>query len=479
MSYKSIFSWKITVKLPESTRISKESNNLFNVRTGHSFIKGIGGLSSYDFCPTVLDPTNVFHNALNKIKKNTGFKGRRFPYLNDQGERLNANIRLFGEGLIVITFDLSTIVESNIDEIFELQSISSHKDPYELARHICGLVISGNTADYTPISSPKVYPCVKTMIYGGDDKWISDNKAVEIITRHLEPNLNIVNKVIDKNHDHQLDKSHILVDRQGIFYRVPQSLINSNSVEKKFLGTCNLFEYAIAISILLNEGSINNLSIEEREFLNKLTFEPEILFLNSVTSLETWKLLIDEFRLTSLMNKVLSGSEEQPKKAGIWRSIFSKIKSIAPDSKTGLLIALVASGAYWAFSQSIYFPKLKKIFSTPDISIIQPNDSSKVTSYDGRVYIDWEEVERAKDYVISLEVLDSGKWSIPALDHRTIEQETEYDVTVTINNSYQFKIKARDNDGDVIAESNYSFFRVIDAKSKEKVKLQSKVKVNK
>ncbi|MBB1311811.1 hypothetical protein H5162_20595 [Pseudoalteromonas sp. SR41-8] len=479
MSYKSIFSWKVTVKLPESTQTYKKSNKLFNVRTGHSFIKGIGGLSSYDFCPTVLDPTNVFHNALNKIKKNTGFKGRRFPYENAEGARLNANIRLFGEDLVVITFDLSTVVESNIDEIFDLQNISSHKHPYELVRHICGLVLSGNITGYEPISSPKVYPCVKTTIFGGDDQWISDSKAVEIITRHLEPTQSIVNKVIDKNHNHQLDKSHILLDRQGVFYRIPQSLVNSNSVDKKFLGTCNLFEYAIAISILLNESYIDNLGKEELVFLNELIFEPEILFLNSVTSLETWKLLKDEFRLTSLMTKALNGLQEQPKEIGKLRSILSWIKSVSPESKTGVLIMLVVSGLYWGFSQSIYFPKFKKLFSTPDINIIKPVDTSKVTSTNGKVYIDWEEVDGAKDYVISLEVLDSGKWSIPSIDHRTIEQKTEYDVTVTINNSYQFKVKARDNVGDVIAESNYSSFRVTEAKSKEKTKLQNKVKTNK
>ncbi|HFK2925294.1 TPA: hypothetical protein ACGY8I_002829 [Aeromonas hydrophila] len=74
MNCENLLSWKIILELPESLHTEVESSNLFNLKTGNSFLKGVGGFSDDTFSPEVLDPTNVFHNALNKVKLSLGFK---------------------------------------------------------------------------------------------------------------------------------------------------------------------------------------------------------------------------------------------------------------------------------------------------------------------------------------------------------------------------------------------------------------------
>ncbi|MCZ6362899.1 fibronectin type III domain-containing protein [Vibrio parahaemolyticus] len=463
MNCENLLSWKIVLELPESLHTEVESSNLFNFKTGNSFLKGVGGFSDYTFSPEVLDPTNVFHNALNKVKLSLGFKGRRFPYTSSDDQQLNVNIRRFGSRVVIVTIQLKKPFVSDDSEIYELQKISNHPDIYTMAKSICGLILSGDCNAFNAIHSPKVYPCTQSVILG-ENNWISDRRAVEILTRHIEPNENIVSKVISKNVSHQLDASNILIDRQGIFYRVPERLVNSHSVNKKHLGTCNIFEYAVALSKVLEKKYFDNLDCVTKDYLKKLILEPELVILHSVTSLETWRLLVIEFKLDSLLSTV-SFEPKLTIKREPWWTFFTNIST---ESKRFWIICLIISGLCWAFQQSIYFDKLTSFFSMPEIEVIKPGDQEVIEVSDNSILIKWEEVDGASKYVINLHVLDSGKWALPPVDHRLIATTAQAKLTVSPKSSYKFSIEAYDSHGDQIAKSDESFFGVTTKKVTDK-----------
>lgn len=452
MNCENFLSWKIILELPESLHTEVESSNLFNLKTGNSFLKGVGGFSDDTFSPEVLDPTNVFHNALNKVKLSLGFKGRRFPYTGSDDQQLNVNIRRFGGRVVIVTIQLKKPFVSDDSEIYELQKISNHPDIYTMAKSICGLILSGDFYAFNAIHSPKVYPCTQSVILGEND-WISDRRAVEILTRHIEPNENIVSKVISKNASHQLDASNILIDRQGIFYRVPERLVNSHSVNKKLLGTCNIFEYAVALSKILEKNYFDNLDYVTKDFLKKLILEPELVILHSVTSLETWRLLVIEFKLDSLLSTVSFEPNREP-----WWTFLTKIST---ESKRFWIICLIISVLCWAFQQSIYFNKLTSVFSMPEIEVIEPDDQEVIEVSDNSILIKWENVDGASKYIIKLHILDSGKWVLPPVDHRLIATTAQTKLTVSPKSSYKFSIEAYDSHGDQIAKSEESFFDVV------------------
>ncbi|KNC68617.1 hypothetical protein [Pseudoalteromonas ardens] len=462
MNCENLLSWKIVLELPESLQPEVELSNLFNSKTGNSFLKGIGGFSDRTFSPEVLDPTNVFHNALNKVKLSLGFKGRRFPYTRSDDQQLNVNIRRFGARVVTVTIQLKKPLVSDETEIYELQKISNHPDVYTMAKSICGLILSGDFNDFNTVHSPKVYPCTQSLILG-EDNWISDSRAVEILTRHIEPNKNIVSNVISKNANHQLDASNILVDRQGIFYRVPERLVNSYSVNKKYLGTCNIFEYAVALSKMLEKKHFENLDFVTKDFLRKLILEPELVILHSVTSLETWKLLVLEFKLDSLLSKVSLEPEPKTRRKNWWE-FFTNIST---ESKRFWVISLIFAAVFWAFQQSIYFDKLTGVFSMPEIEVITPGDQESIEVSDNIVFIKWEEVDEASKYVLQLKVLDSGKWVLPPVGHRLVVTTAQAELTVLQKGSYKFSIEAYDSHDDQIANSGESFFDVAAKKVKD------------
>ncbi|MCA3929056.1 hypothetical protein [Vibrio vulnificus] len=464
MDYQSILSWKIVLKLSEISPDYTKNHKLFNIRTGKSFIKGIGGIDVDEcgFFPTVLEPTNIFHNALNRIKKDTGFKGRRFPYLNESGQKFNVSFRLYSNRTVIASIALLSDINSPKNGIPDLQKLSSHKEIYDIVCNALGLISSGDAKKFTVQTSPKIYPITQTII-GSESSWISDELAVEVVTRHPQPNENIVSDVVSKNSEHQLDNSNILMDRQGIFYRIPEHSFNSPSVKKKFLGTSNLFEYAVAISYLLRNGTYFRLNNVEKNFINEIITNPKLVFLESTTSLETWDLLVKEFRLDILLDSVSKKKAyNKEKEASRFIEMFSYLKSISPESKTGVLILAVLGGVWGVFSQTPYYDRLiDPIVSLKSIEIIVPEDAKLASPIDGKILIQWEEIKSSNDYIVFLEKLNSGQWVSTNEYHRTISQDNHTSVAVKEQESYRFRVEARNINGDIVAKSDLSYFNTI------------------
>ncbi|EHK9099458.1 hypothetical protein [Vibrio parahaemolyticus] len=303
-NYELSLSWKILIPLSKNTP-DYSSSDLFKCISGNSFIRKIGGIEDFSFAPVTLEPTVVFYNSLFKIKNEYSFSGKKFPYKDKYGNRINFSIRLHKKKFIVITVSILNFVKTDIKDIKNEQDLKQHIELYNLVKYISGLIVSGDAKNLKPMSSLKVYPCTVVYYCAENNTEIPDSIAVEILTRHSDLREEIVNSVINKNDQHQLNSSNILVDRQGIFSRIPFSLYKNSEVKKKHISSSNLFELSIVIyKLLSNKHTI--LNDELVKHLEKIINHPDLFIINSVTARKTLELLISEFNLVKLFNVKLS-----------------------------------------------------------------------------------------------------------------------------------------------------------------------------
>lgn len=93
MTYTVKLVWKVFGRLADDVRPYEETHGssrdgprdpadqLFNVTTGKSFLRDIGGNAKNTFVPLVLSPTHVFYNALRPtvVQSRLSLHGKKFP----------------------------------------------------------------------------------------------------------------------------------------------------------------------------------------------------------------------------------------------------------------------------------------------------------------------------------------------------------------------------------------------------------------
>lgn len=339
--------WKILVKADGDVDLFAKNKN-FNIRTGKTFLRNIGGINSLNYFPYVLEPTNVFYNSLNKIRDQYNFQGKRLPFkqINSNDWLLNKNINVkihrYSRRLAIITLSLERIrFSGKMDELKSLLDIENHEGIYGLAKTVCSIVSSSGKR-IVPISNkPKIYPCiaVESSDYARD---ISDKAAIELLTRHLNPRKEIIDKVIEKNINHQLDENSVLIDRQGIFARYACNDLNEYSIERKFNSALCLFELAMALSDILDTKDHHNLTDQEKNELFKLISKPNIVFVKSVTSYETWLLLIKEFKLEALFSEYQEYESNKDGSIGGTGKLISKNPKKEWDDRKKWIMGIIA-----------------------------------------------------------------------------------------------------------------------------------------
>ena len=160
------------------------------------------------------------------------------------------------------------------------------------------------------------------------------------------------------------------------------------------------------------------------------------------------------------LSTLASDPELKVKREPCW-VFFSKIST---ESKRFWAIGLIVAGLCWAFQQSIYFNKLTSVFSMPTIEVIKPTDQETIEVSGGSIFVKWDQVEGASKYIFQLQVLESGKWILPSIDHRLVTSINKVKIRVLPKNSYKFLIEAYDSHDDQIAKSDTLFFEVITKK---------------
>lgn len=309
MKYRIQLKWKVITELtPQGVAALQSSARLFNLKGGKSFLRSIGGKIRTEYAPVVLEPTDVFHHALCKLRTKLDLNGKKFPYeieglVNGPRNRLNVTFHLYGR-VLCITFSISEFdVDANVD-LNSLQKLENHSNVSEFARQIVSMTTLGDRHADTLASLPKYYPAIHIISQTGDSlDW--QRQMVALLTRHAMPNDAVVTHVLEKNQSIQVDHSLMLVDKQGIVAYVPYHAHATVSGSlQRFGNASSMLELAAILRRQLSKG----MELPS-DVLAIITSAAEAIP-ESVSAQRTWSLITKEFLLQSELQR--AGSKPIP-----------------------------------------------------------------------------------------------------------------------------------------------------------------------
>lgn len=471
MKLKLNLAWKIVVGAPENGVNYCDAIKHFNVKTGKNFINKIGGISSLNFYPNTFDPTNVFYNAIESHKSESGFVGKRIPFEGIvAGVRASVKIKIhqFSSELVIISLSVDEIdFNGSICDLQKLVNIESHKELLTLVRVICSIICSGGKESSPVQRKLKAYPYI-ALESSNSDNLVENEVAVELLTRHKSPKPEIVESVLSKNNDHQLDSNSILIDRQGILARYFLEVSENKSIKRKFESTHYLFELAISLANILENDQYTSLSEEKRVSITKLVTNPEIVFTKSVTAYKTWKLLLKEFRLNDLYDNYVEDTKEslaiEPTND---KKEWSDLKKWAMRILSTLVIGVVIWGGRTLYQE--FNP-----FKDKPVQLLHPLDGAQISNDTTKINFDWEDIEDAAKYILITEQYNekNKKWFLLESEGRKVESLSSSSISISNEGNFKWNVVARDKYEEKIAKSVWFYFKIKKVKAPNKV-LQS------
>lgn len=459
MKLKLDLAWKIVVGTPVTGVNYCQATALFNSKAGRTFVKKLGGVSSLDFYPSTFDPTHVFYNAIEPHKLKNNFVGKRIPFegiIAGQRKPIKIKIHQFSSELVIVSVSVSKLdFNGTVDELKKITSIENHSELLDFVKVIYSLICSGGKEDNPVQRKLKVYPCIGLDSGEGDD-FVDDKYAVEILTRHNNPKPTIIENVISKNDDHQLDENSILIDRQGILARYTTGDINNQSIKRKFESSCYLFELAIAIFYIFEYGQYRSLKKDQRDSITKLILTPNIVFTKSVTAYKTWELLLKEFKLCELYNNAIGFFQNEEKVP-----VHNNISGWSERKKwvMGIVSALLIAALPWI--GNVIIKKINNFIDKP-VKLLKPVDEALLDKNDSTVSFDWEDVDGGSKYILAVEKYNSkdDKWTPFILGGRYVTSISSKSITVNDEGHFKWKVIARDINEKKVAESEWFFFKM-------------------
>jgi predicted acylesterase/phospholipase RssA len=314
MRYTTKLRWKITSLLSDTSPDYSKATKFFNILSGNSIARDIGGGFVSQFLPNVLSPTTVLHDALQREKLFYGFEGKKFPYdivakdfLFEYWKRVNFAIHIYNNSFVVLTVELDEfIIDDEIPDLLELRDLKSYPSLFWLARRILKIVLTGKSVPDALSDVPSILPCI---CIASDDglSSISHVSAVEALTGHRQPSKLIVESVISANALHQtVDNGLLLIDKQGIFFTFPISASPPGKYGplRIFDSTCASLEFALVAAHFLS--SINNcekLNADQVETLVLMVTKSNLAMPKSVSAQRCWSVLSKAFYLPDLLEK--------------------------------------------------------------------------------------------------------------------------------------------------------------------------------
>jgi hypothetical protein len=475
MKLKVNLAWKIVVGIPDNGVDYCQTTKHFNLKTGKTFINKLGGVSSLDFYPSTLDPTNVFYNAIESHKLNNGFVGKKIPFEGTvAGVRSPVKIKIhqFSSDLVILSISVDQIdFNGAIDNLQKIMSIESHIELLNLVKAICSIICSGGKESSPVQRKLKAYPYVELESSNSGD-FVENKYAVELLTRHQNPKLEIVQSVISKNYDHQVDDNSILIDRQGILARYFSGTIENESIKRKFESTHYLFELAISLSHILENKQYLSLNTDQKNSITKLIVNPAVVFTKSVTAHKTWKLLLEEFKLSDLHSEIIGtiqeNTEVSPAKD---MKGWSELKKWVMGILSALVIGLVIWGANTIYQEI-------NPFSDKPVKLLQPLDEDQIDRNTTKINFDWADVEDAKKYILFVEKynVNNKKWFSPKNGSRYVTYTSSRSFAIIDEGYFKWKVVARNLDEEKMSESVWFFF-TIEAEKVHGKKMQSTQKI--
>lgn len=306
MSYHVELGWKIFSSLsPQGIEKTRLANPLFNIKGASSFLRTLGGNPRAPYAPTTLEPTKNFHHALRSSKSELGVEGKQFTFtvfFEQVQQRLQVTVSLrrylscICASVKVQAFDVECLAT-----IAGLQDIKSHHGLFKFVSEILAITTTGTASIKKLSAPPKIFPAIQIMNLGSEAE-DTLHRLVEILTRHTIEESDIVDSVIQKNKIHRIDKTLVLIDRQGVLSYLPPHC-STNQIEgniQRFKNASSLMEFACAIKRDLKSDFISGKIIEP------IISDAKYFLPDSISAQRMWGLLTSEF---SIRHELEQGNE--------------------------------------------------------------------------------------------------------------------------------------------------------------------------
>lgn len=298
--------WKVLTELsPDGlAALNAKEGQLFNQRGGRSFLRSIGGNISTTYSPVVLDPTDIFHDALRGARAQLNMDGRKFPYeftwlTPAVKTRINVSLRLYGE-VVCATFSLDAFEVGPGTDFIALQKVETHPNLNAFVRQVIAILVSGNKMSERLKTQPKIYPAIHiTELEADSPTWKED--MVALVTHHPQPS-EIFQEVLEKNKPQQVDQTLILVDKLGVAAYVPSTTLSSqlSSNLQRFGNAASMLEFAAVLRKQLKARR------ELPEDVVEIITSPEFAIPDSVSAQKTWTLFTSIFSLQYELKNMVS-----------------------------------------------------------------------------------------------------------------------------------------------------------------------------
>jgi nucleoside phosphorylase len=297
MKYRVNLSWKVLLRpMPSIEERESTSDIFFRELGGNGFVRALGGDFRVD-APVVLAPTDLFHNALKPVSDLLGGVGRRFPYAffwRQLGLEAKVHIAIHRHnGILCATVRLESFeITAPVDWV-EIQDLSKNEFLWRLTCKALAIAAFNDRKRDLPILPQVVRAIHIRSIQKDSSNWEAD--LVGVVTGHNGANDAILEAVLSKNKPHQVDKSRILIDKQGLASYVPSFLD-----ERSALGNFDRFENAramlqLACVIRMKLQTSGNVSEDEK----KAILDPGNAVPASVSGQLMWNLFAQDFKLAS------------------------------------------------------------------------------------------------------------------------------------------------------------------------------------
>jgi hypothetical protein len=306
VSYQVELGWKIFSNLsPQGTETTSLSSSLFNIKGASSFLRTLGGNPRAPYAPKTLEPTKNFHHALRASKSELGVEGKQFTFtifFEQVQQRLQVTIGLRRYlSCICASVKVQAFSVDCLAVIADLQDFKSHKGLFRFVSEILAVTTSGTTTIKKLSAPPKIFPIIQI---ANLDSQAEDtlHRLVEILTRHTIEESGIVDSVIQKNKTHQIDKTLVLIDRQGVLSYLPPRC-GAHQIEgnlQRFKNASSLMEFACAIKRDLKSGSVSS------KLVTPIINDAKYFLPDSISAQRMWGLLMSEF---SMQHELEQGSE--------------------------------------------------------------------------------------------------------------------------------------------------------------------------
>ncbi|EKN5070560.1 hypothetical protein ACS78Q_06800 [Yersinia enterocolitica] len=167
-----------------------------------------------------------------------------------------------------------------------------------MALSFAGIIKNGNYKNIIPLTSIPTFRCTLIEMVN-EDFHFEKKQLVESLTGHMQPVQNIIDDVLERNKDHQLNEALTLIDKQGVIQKIPYDFSEKKEAQRKYISCCNLFELMIVIKRTMQDDYLgaNRLFIKA---LDELVRNPERI-VNSFTARKTIEQFIKDFHLAGAL----------------------------------------------------------------------------------------------------------------------------------------------------------------------------------